>query len=117
MGVTPSAQDDAQMALFQENGCDWFIRGIFNKNGAARFTVYYYTFQNFAIDDCPWSVDWSNENPRANALKEELKEKVRTISVTTKHSTGYKGYQVPNTSPRQYSHQGGYGKGRTRFRG
>ena len=40
MGVTPSRQDELQIEDFLENGCEFFIRGIYNKRGDSKVDVY-----------------------------------------------------------------------------
>ena len=40
MGVSPSGQDESMIAEYLEAGCKHFIRGIYNKAGAAKVDVY-----------------------------------------------------------------------------
>ncbi len=40
MGVSPSGQDEDQVAEYLETGMPFFIRGIYNKAGAAKVDVY-----------------------------------------------------------------------------
>ena len=51
----PSSTDDNTMKRFGEEGYPFFIRGIFNKLGEARFTIYLYR-QGVKIWDAPWAV-------------------------------------------------------------
>ena len=40
MDVGPSSQDESQIETFLENGCQLFIRGIYNKRGDAKVDIY-----------------------------------------------------------------------------
>lgn len=40
MGVSPSMQDEVQVEEFLDNGCKYFIRGIYNKHGSSKVDVY-----------------------------------------------------------------------------
>lgn len=53
MGTSPSSQDDSQMAIFKDNGCEWFLRGIFNKQGEVNLTLYLWK-QDLIIYNVPF---------------------------------------------------------------
>lgn len=81
MGVFPSGTDDQQMEEFCEDLVEqnadnkFFVRGIFNKKGDAKFDVWDIE-AGFQIHDCPWAVFTPKESPERTALKERIKEKV-----------------------------------------
>ncbi len=60
MGVSPSGQDDKQMADFCRMGGERnaaYVRGIANKAGLIEFTVYYRCSKTWkVIKDVPWQV-------------------------------------------------------------
>lgn len=92
MDTGPSGQDDAQMGHFRQDGCDWFLRGIFNKKGKAQFTMFYFGDVNLAVTDCEWFVAApTDDDERRGFLKNELKDKVRSGYYSggrTYHNTG-----------------------------
>jgi hypothetical protein len=53
--VQPSGTDDQTMLTKGADGVDWFIRGIFNKQGRAKFDVYRFD-QCYRVVDVPWRV-------------------------------------------------------------
>jgi hypothetical protein len=55
MGTGPSGTDENTMRHRQEEGFEWYIRGIFNKLGRAEFTIYDFEL-GFAVCDAPWKV-------------------------------------------------------------
>jgi hypothetical protein len=79
MSTSPSSQDDSQMEKFAENGHDWFIRIIANKNGSLRVDLYEYS-QGIIYTDMPWMEAMSAEEQQImkqmNAL-EKLLAKIR----------------------------------------
>lgn len=53
MSTSPSGQDDKQMETFSQNGHDWFIRIIANKNGSLRIDLYDYKL-GLIYNELPW---------------------------------------------------------------
>jgi len=78
MGTTPSGQDETTMKEFEENGCAWFIRGIFNKRGRAQFDIFLYD-EGVRVNDVRWAI--LVEMPEFDIRKEletEIQKKVTT---------------------------------------
>jgi hypothetical protein len=94
MGVEPSGQDDSQMSLFNENGCEWFLRGIMNKAGMAKFDLFYFK-QKYKILDIPWEIGQLANPDRVTFWKNEIKDKVTEITYGS-HTTGTSGYVTDN---------------------
>ena len=68
MDVGPSGQDEIQIEQFLDNGCNIFIRGIYNKQGASKVDVY--DVNNNCIHQC---VDNGlRPTPMPKALKKSL---------------------------------------------
>lgn len=76
MGTSPSAQDDTQMALFKDNGCDWFIRIIANKTGRLEITVFMYR-NNLVINDAEWRIAIPAIEDIRSQIETEFAAKVR----------------------------------------
>lgn len=109
MAVSPSGQDDSQMATFSESGHDWFLRLIANKNGEMKIDLYDYKTGVIYLD-MPWvefgddedlvlrnqiaQLEAQLEAQRAARIggieleiKEEMKVKVRKKSTVVKGFT------------------------------
>ena len=103
LGVSPSGQDDSQMALFQKNGCDWFFRIIANKKGDMGVTFYNYA-ANWVLKDCPW-CEYRAVTVDVEEVKREIAAKVRKKTYEVSHpfrdADGYYG----NTSGYGYGWQ------------
>ncbi len=78
MGTDPSGQDDDQVQLFKDNGCEWFIRGIFNKRRRAQFDLYLFTL-GFTCTDVAWEVEEESSDDRRAYWKDQIAEKVSAI--------------------------------------
>lgn len=78
MGTGPSGQDDTQMALFRENGCEWFVRGILNKHRKAQFDVYYFAL-GFTFLDVAWELEGAEDDTRRTFWKTQIENKVSPI--------------------------------------
>jgi len=75
MSTTASFQDDKQMETLKENGCPWFVRGIFNKLGRMEFTLFLWE-AGVKIVDAPWAIcEHVDESIRAG-IEAEFKDKV-----------------------------------------
>lgn len=78
MHTSPSGTDEHTMLKFQNAGHPWFIRGIFNKDGRAEFTIFLYE-QGLKIEDARWEVEEApiveavalNEDPARQAKADE----------------------------------------------
>ena len=59
MGVSPSGTDEKTMITKGQDGAaiglEWYIRGIFNKLGVAKFDIYRFD-RNYRFIDVPWAV-------------------------------------------------------------
>lgn len=75
MGTTPSGQDDSQVEEFRGD-CDFFIRGIFNKKGEARFDVYRFDL-NLTFLDVSWKRAFERDDSRHKELEDQVRERVR----------------------------------------
>lgn len=89
MGTTPSGQDEAQMAVFQDS-CEWFVRGIFNKGGRAEISLFLWDI-GIRIDDVPWEIYDAADERRVTAIRAEIAAKVKTKAYAY-HSAQYGGY-------------------------
>jgi hypothetical protein len=103
MDVFASGPDNDQMSLFKEQvKDDWFIRGIFNKDGSAKFWLFHLS-SGIVINDVPWSI-YSPvvDDERREAWRAQLKDKITHRRVTVYRSQwnpgqggGYGGYSYP----------------------
>jgi len=55
MAVEASGPDENTMREFEDDGLPWAIRGIFNKLGRGKFSLFLYK-EGLRIDDVPWEV-------------------------------------------------------------
>jgi hypothetical protein len=69
-----SQQDDDTMDVL-EDGNDWFLRGIFGRNGRAQFTLYDYK-SGVRFDDVPWSLTLTESMERKEFFREQIEELV-----------------------------------------
>jgi hypothetical protein len=76
MDVLPSGRDNDQMEPFKANGCDYFIRGIFNKLGKAKFDIFYFK-EGITFTDVPWTLVEVDDPGRKKHWQEEIKSKVK----------------------------------------
>jgi hypothetical protein len=79
MGTSPSGQDEAQMALFESQELEFFIRGILNKNGRMEFAIFLYE-SGVKIVDAEWAIYQPVDKSLRSAIEAEFKEKVQTQS-------------------------------------
>ena len=95
MGTSSSTQDDDQMEEFAENGCEYFIRAILNKNGRMEFTVFLYE-EGIEFSDCEWSVCVSKDDELGKEVAKELEEKVtsKVYNISTYRYPNLKGGKV-----------------------
>ncbi len=76
MGTSPSGQDESQMTVFVENGCNYFIRGILNKQGRMEFTLFLYDV-GIKISDVEWELYEPVDESRRERWKTEIEAKVK----------------------------------------
>jgi|GEM_PF-1709197 len=77
MGTSPSGQDDRQLEEFGQNqGVDYMIRLIANKNGRLEFTFRDYK-RGLKIADIPWTAELLDQAER-ETIEAEIKAKVRS---------------------------------------
>jgi hypothetical protein len=81
MFVNPSGTDERTMDRFGEEGHEWYLRGIFNKLGDVKFTIYYYK-KGYRIIDAPWSV----MDPETGKILVSSPESFDTLHETLKPS-------------------------------
>lgn len=55
METHPSVTDERTMGRFCGEGHPWYIRGIFNKQGEANFTIYFYD-RGYRVTNLPWMI-------------------------------------------------------------
>lgn len=115
MGTSHSGQDESQMSTFQESGHDFFIRGIFNKNGRMEFTIFMYSLGLKIVDP-----EWSIYEPVDNSLRAEIEaefaakvsEKVYAPAYQNIGGTHYPFEVSPNRTATQVSTAGKSGSGK-----
>jgi len=71
--TAPSGQDEKQMDLFYSN--DWFIRGIFNRQGRAEMTFFDYK-RGVVFEDVEWDI--LNNTKPSKEWKLEIEKNVST---------------------------------------
>lgn len=76
MDTDPSGQDDEQMEFFKEAQCPYFIRGIFNKEGSAKFDLFYYE-KMCSVQDVPWMLYPTIGEEVQKFIKKEIRSKVK----------------------------------------
>ena len=88
MDTFASSVDDKQMELFKEQtkGGEWFLRGIFNKNGKAKFWLYHNS--GIVIHDVPWSIYTPMNDSRRKEWQKIIRKNV-TKHVYTYPSGGH----------------------------
>ncbi|QQS22661.1 hypothetical protein IPM19_03450 [bacterium] len=93
-GTFPSGQDDTQAESFAQGGEDFFIRGIFNRQGDMNFSVYDWE-KGIAFHRIPWLIQAAPADMPADTydrLKEfilqEMKTKVVHRRKVYKHKRG-----------------------------
>lgn len=96
MGTNPSSTDNSQMDIFRSCGHPFFIRGIFNKDGRAQFSLYLYE-QGLTFDD----ARWSRESSIGDALRQSIEEEFRQ-KVTEKQMGFHQGGHMDNNPYQQY---------------
>lgn len=82
----PSPQDETQMDMFTYN--EWFIRGIFGRQGRAEFTLFDYK-RGLVFRDCPWRKISVEDDARKQYWKEQVAKYVQKTSSfvsTTKYA-------------------------------
>jgi len=73
MDVSPSGQDDETLEMLKpDNNPDFFLRGIFNKAGKVKFTLYDYV-NNMIVDN----VEWESENHISLELIEQITQEIK----------------------------------------
>lgn len=102
MSTSPSSQDNSQMDLFKDNGCDWFIRGIANKKGKIEFAFYDFT-KSIIYNDVPWSLHYEIDDGRREKWVKEIDEKVEEIAIVS-YAKGF-GYGVSGYGANSYYSQ------------
>jgi hypothetical protein len=81
-GVHPSGQDDQQMQSFRDMGADFYLRGIFSRNGEVGFSVYNWK-KNIEYHNVPWQLtgemlDDKEATTLRDNIRAEMLEKVYT---------------------------------------
>lgn len=75
--TAPSGQDEDQMNVLS-NGNDWFIRGIFGREGRAEFTFFDWE-RGVRFNDVPWEMIILKDEDRENELASQVEAKVTKI--------------------------------------
>lgn len=76
MDVSPSTQDEDTLKMLKPDvNPDFFLRGIFNKSGKVKFTLYDY-INNMIVDNVDWSPEKYLNESLISEIKAEIKEKV-----------------------------------------
>jgi hypothetical protein len=87
MGTSPSFQDDKQMDLFRDNGCEWFIRAILNKRGRMEIDIYFFE-SGVMFKDVPWIIYQPVDQEMREEIRAEFSEKVTKRVYTPMHVGG-----------------------------
>lgn len=95
MQVNPSDQDDRQMKDFEENGCEWFIRGIANKHGMMKIDLFLYDI-GIILKDVSWRPE-EEEQETIDPLSQKWIEEVRKKAKLLQTQTTYSGKPVGST--------------------
>jgi hypothetical protein len=78
--TSPTQQDEDQMELFKHN--EWFLRGIFGRNGRAEFT--FFDFENgVRWNDCAWKIHVEVSNELKAKWAAEVAVKVERMAIQT----------------------------------
>jgi len=90
--TSPSQQDEDQMNQFAHN--DWFLRGIFGRQGRAEFTFFDYK-NGIRWNDCPWQIHVPVSQELKAKWAAEVAEKVSPmpVSATPKGAGNFNQYQ------------------------
>lgn len=80
MGVTPSGQDDKQIADFAGDN-DWFIRIIANKKGDIKLDIFDYK-NNVVYLSVDWDVFYEDYTEELKELEKKIDEKVKKKTYT-----------------------------------
>lgn len=76
MAVNPSTTDESTALAFQENDCDWFICGIFNKGRDIRIDFYDFVHRELWTELPAIIGDPAQYSDIAKSLKSQIKELV-----------------------------------------
>lgn len=87
--TSPSGQDESQMDVFRD-GNDWFLRGIFGRNGRAEFTLLDYS-RGMRFNDVPWELFVPDSAVREAEIKAQVAQKVKSTPMYTPPAYGYGG--------------------------
>ena len=105
MGTTPSIQDEKQLLSFKENGNDWFLGVICNKQGSLNFTYIDYA-KGIIVSDLKWKVlipNFDDEKLRLD-VKNELKEKVSNMPIVASYKSPFtKNTSIPGVQVVKYN--------------
>lgn len=90
MGVGPSGQDEDTVVDLRGETTDYFLRGIFNKRGEVKFTLFLYD-ENIKIDDCKWYSEDEVTDELEASIQKEFDEKVTESTFTHQDWNTYGG--------------------------
>lgn len=65
--TSPSAQDNQTMTDQLSDGNEWFLRGIFGRNGRAEFWLFDYT-RGIIFKDIPWDIALPEDQERKKTI-------------------------------------------------
>ncbi len=87
MPANPSHIDVDQLAKFVKNtGKDWFLRGIANKLGSLKFTLYLAN-EGIIISDIPWILEIPVDSEQRAHIEKEYKDKVTEVPFRYQYDT------------------------------
>lgn len=112
MATLPSAQDEAQLMSFEENGNDWFLGLICNKKGSFNFTYIDYIKQ-IKVSDLKWKVliPGLEDEELRKYIKTELDKKVAPMPVQTAWKPQNQNVIKPIKQDDRWEPFGRFGKG------
>lgn len=96
MGVTPSGRDEDQLKEYLENGCEFFIRGIYNKKMEAKLDIFDMRTK-LVYQKCDQSVSDPNfPNDWVESIRNEINTKVKQKVYTPPAQQGQQFKNTPN---------------------
>lgn len=102
MQVDPSNQDERQMKELlggrDPSELPWYIRGIFNKRGDAKFSVFLFD-EGVVFDDVPWEVIEPIDHARRSHWRDVIDQKVERQSFQVRGFQGAGGSQRTLSAP------------------
>lgn len=104
--TSPSQQDDDTMRILA-NGNEWFLRGIFGRNGRIEFTLFDYK-SGLRFNDIPWRATFPESEERRSFFSARVRALARPTTTRSYYDTT--GKLIPRLSGLEDFGLGGYGQ-------